>query len=275
MFNKSRTFAAVAPAAQLATSPEDAMKQALCSVVQVWLDRLQSMAVVTTFFVSIDSLLFSLTDSTRSADLKGWSKRDQVINASLGGAIIFHSCAAIVAYIGSYVMIRFRLINAEKAEESIEVRCTTTSSSRPSVETRRVKSSHQQSLSAASTGAPLSPTATVRDFPLEVFTDLRSLVDVHRVNPLSFLRRAVHREALPRKDDPEASAKDTAIAGLENILGVLTRAHNMSAAMAILGFILALLGILTYSWTAVPTSLGISASVCMGVCFIAALLAFR
>ncbi|OSD00278.1 hypothetical protein PYCCODRAFT_1414675 [Trametes coccinea BRFM310] len=273
MFNKSRAFASTVPATQPASSPEDAMKQALCSVVQVWLDRLQSMAVVTTFFVSIDSLLFSLTASTRSADLKAWSMRDQVINASLGGAIIFHAFAAIVAYIGSYVLIRFRLNNAEKVEERTEGQYTT-APARPSAEKRRMKSSHRQSISAASTAAPMSPTDTIRDFPLEVFTDLRSLVDVHRVDPLRFLPCCTRRRA-KRKTDPEASVKDAAIAGLENIVGVLSRAHNVSAAMASLGFILALLGILTYSWTAVPTSLSIFASVCMGVCLLAALVAFR
>ena len=47
----------------------------------------------TTFFITIDSLLFSLASSTRSADLRSWSARAQVINACLGGAIIFHVCA--------------------------------------------------------------------------------------------------------------------------------------------------------------------------------------
>ena len=91
------------------------MKQALISVVQLWLDRLQHQAVVvsaqslrsntvvieelhapsvqTTFFVSIDSLLFSVTSSTRSSNFDDWSKSDLVINAGLGGAIIFHVCA--------------------------------------------------------------------------------------------------------------------------------------------------------------------------------------
>ncbi|KAI0690916.1 heterokaryon incompatibility protein-domain-containing protein [Cerioporus squamosus] len=86
---KSRVAANVAPE----NTPDDAMKHALLAVVQVWLDRLQQQAVVTTFFVSIDSLLFSLTSSTRSNNLNEWSNRDMVINASLGGAIIFHVCA--------------------------------------------------------------------------------------------------------------------------------------------------------------------------------------
>ena len=94
-----------------ASNPADSIKQTLLSVVQLWLDRLQHQAVVvsllslptpfvflkgppqTTFFVSIDSLLFSLTSSTRNPDLSEWSSRDMAINAALGGAIIFHVCA--------------------------------------------------------------------------------------------------------------------------------------------------------------------------------------
>ncbi|KAI8978279.1 hypothetical protein BD414DRAFT_421852 [Trametes punicea] len=274
MFNKSRAFTSVAPgeSTQPANS-EDAMKQALCAVVQVWLDRLQSMTVVTTFFVSVDSLLFSLTSSTRSSDLSAWSKRDEVINASLGGAIIFHVCSAIVAYIGSFVLIRYRLNNAEKAEEDTMDRYGASSSRRVSAEKRRQQSSHRQSLSTATT-APASPLDTIRDFPLELFTDLRSLVTVRRVHPLWFFSCMSRRQGR-KKEDPEASVQDSAIASLESIVNVLSQAHGMSATMTSLGFILALLGILTYSWTAVPTSLGIFASVCMGVCFMAALVAFR
>ncbi|KAI0369004.1 hypothetical protein BV20DRAFT_421756 [Pilatotrama ljubarskyi] len=273
MFAKSRALASVAPAAQ-PTNAEDAMKQALLAVVQVWLDRLQSMAVVTTFFVSIDSLLFSLTATTRSTDLDAWSMRDEVINASLGGAIIFHVCGSIVAYTGSFILIRYRLNSAEKLEES-----TFSNHGNPSVrataEKRRMPSTnaHRPSASMGSTLGPSSPIDTIRDFPLELFTDLRSLVTVDRAHPLWFLPCGTRRAARG-KQDPEASAKDAAVATLEGIVKVLTRAHLLCASMASLGFVLALLGILTYSWTAVPTSLGIFASACMGACGIAAAMAF-
>ncbi|KAL1938537.1 hypothetical protein VTO73DRAFT_11560 [Trametes versicolor] len=279
---KSRTTASVAPATQPA-SPEDAMKQALLAVVQVWLDRLQSMAVVTTFFVSIDSILFSLTASTRPADLHAWSKRDQVINASLGGAIIFHACASIVAYVGAFVLIRYRLNKAEEQERTMltadpenPVRAALAEKRRPPN-----SSAHRPSASMSSNAAPPSPFDTIRDFPLEVFTDLRSLVLVERTRPLWFLRppcgnhgRANAGTGARGKQDPGASAKDNAIATLEGIVGVLARAHTVCGGMTLLGFFLALLGILTYSWTAVPTSLGIFASSCMGACGIAATIAF-
>ncbi|KAI0669640.1 hypothetical protein C8Q78DRAFT_1070722 [Trametes maxima] len=288
---KSRAFASVAPATQ-PSNPEDAMKQALCAVVQLWLDRLQSMAVITTFFVSIDSLLFSLTAGTRNIDLHAWSTRDKVINASLGGAIIFHVCASIVAYIGSFVLIRFRLTNAEKEEESVLAAPTfaptpaDTYTRSPVVEKRSTHTrkesgfshgrshahTHHASASTSSAAAgPASPMDTIRDFPLEVFTDLRSLVSVDRAHPLWFLPWASYRRDARRvKQGPQ----DAALAALETIVGVLSRAHTVSATMASLGFVLALLGILTYSWTAVPSSLGIFASVCMGTCGLAAVVAF-
>ncbi|KAI0645192.1 hypothetical protein C8Q79DRAFT_757249 [Trametes meyenii] len=286
---KSRAFASVAPAAQ-PSSPEDAMKQALCAVVQLWLDRLQSMAVITTFFVSIDSILFSLTAGTRNIDLHAWTARDKVVNASLGGAIIFHVCASIVAYIGSFILIRFRLTNAEKEEESIfagptpapaDTYTRSPVAEKRSAHTRKESSfmhahshahSHRPSASMGSaTAGPASPMDTIRGFPLEVFTDLRSLVSVDRAHPLWFLPWASYRRDAQRvKQGP----KDAALAALETIVGVLSRAHTVSATMASLGFVLALLGILTYSWTAVPSSLGIFASVCMGVCGLAAMVAF-
>ncbi|KAI0629412.1 hypothetical protein C8Q77DRAFT_1065252 [Trametes polyzona] len=265
-------------------TPEDAMKQALLAVVQVWLDRLQSMAVVTTFFVSIDSLLFSLTAGTRPVDLHAWTMRDEVINASLGGAIIFHACASIVAYIGSFVLIRYRLNSAEKLEENIFTAHPASPTRAAAAEKRRAPSAHvhRPSASMGSTAVPGSPMETIRDFPMEVFTDLRSLVAVERAHPLWFLRLPICRRrgnkdgapARGKRGDTEASAKDSAVATLEGIVGVLARAHTVCGGMATLGFVLALLGILTYSWTAVPTSLGIFASACMGACGVAAAVAF-
>ena len=90
------------------TNPDDATKQALLAVVQVWLDRLQAMAVIvspaspssraythhfpqTSFFVSIDSMIYSFP--YRNPDLTAWTSLDLLISASLGGAIILHVCA--------------------------------------------------------------------------------------------------------------------------------------------------------------------------------------
>ncbi|TFK87585.1 hypothetical protein K466DRAFT_490598, partial [Polyporus arcularius HHB13444] len=237
----------------------------------------------TTFFVSIDSLLFSLTSSTRSSNLTNWSNRDMVINASLGGAIIFHVCAAIVAYVASFVLIRYRLNDAEKKEEGAvkepHSRSRAPSTSRNATEKRRIRQSshqhsHRPSASMGSTLGPSSPIDAIADFPTEVFTDLRGLVSVYRTHPLWFLRCGAPRKPQRSRDmDPEASVVDDATAMLKGMVGVLARAHTVCAGMSSLGFVLALLGILTYSWTAVPIALSIFASACMGACGIAAVYA--
>ncbi|PIL33558.1 hypothetical protein GSI_04181 [Ganoderma sinense ZZ0214-1] len=277
------------------STQEDALKQALLAVVQLWEDRLQKEGVLTTFFITIDSLLFSLASPTRSADLHGWSVRDQVINASLGGAIIFHVCASIVAYSASFVLIKYQLNDAEKKEEkyfptspdlsrapSISHRTPQSSTEKPERPRRKHTShSHRPSTSQGSHHGSSNPIETITDFPLEVFTDLRGLVSMDRAHPFWFL--SCGRRPRPRdrdeeqvrarsRGDPEAMVGHTA-ARLKDMIDVLSRAHVVCAGMALVGFVLALLGILTYAWTAVPLALSVFASACLGVCVIAATVA--
>ncbi|KAI0685819.1 hypothetical protein C8T65DRAFT_591811, partial [Cerioporus squamosus] len=191
--------------------------------------------------------------------------------------------AAIVAYIASFVLIRYRLNDAEKKEEGVikepRSRSRAPSTSRNTTEKRRARQhshqhSHRPSASMGSTLGPSSPIEALTDFPTEVFTDLRGLVSVYRTHPLWFLRCGTRRKPQRSRDmDPEASVVDDAIAMLKGMVGVLSRAHTVCTSMSSLGFVLALLGILTYSWTAVPTALGIFASACMGACGIAAVVA--
>ena len=56
---------------------------------------------------------------------------------------------------------------------------------------------------------------------------------------------------------------------------LLTRCHNLSAAMSTCGFILACLGILAFLWTSLPTSVGIFGSACLGVCFVSGMIVFN
>ncbi|KAM5543035.1 hypothetical protein V8D89_003419 [Ganoderma adspersum] len=279
------------------SSQEDALKQALLAVVQLWEDRLQKQGVVTTFFITIDSLLFSLASSTRSADLHGWSVRAQVINASLGGAIIFHVCASIVAYSASFVLIKYELNDAEKREEQYfpltpgRSRAPSTSqyttppsmTERPSHERSRRKHSshsHRPSTSQNSTLSPSNPIEAIADFPLEVFTDLRGLVSIDRAHPLWFLpcRRGAKaprdrdEEQVRAHSDPDAMVGHTS-RRLKDMINVLSRAHVVCAGMANVGFALALIGILVYAWTAMPLALSVFASACLGVCLIAATIA--
>lgn len=49
---------------------------------------------------------------------------------------------------------------------------------------------------------------------------------------------------------------------------LLSACHTLSATMAVVGFILALLGILTFAWTALPVGIGAFASACLGTCLL-------
>lgn len=100
------------------------------------------------------------------------------------------------------------------------------------------------------------------------------MVSVHRTHPLWFLSCGKHHSTAKCAFD-EGPSIDDAVATLKSMVGTLSRAHTVCAGMSSLGFILALLGILTYSWTAVPLPLGIFASACMRACGIVAAIALR
>ena len=202
--------------------------------------------------------------------------------------------SAIVAYFASFVLIRYRLNNAVVKEAEVmpamsrqrEASTSTPYTERRSTEKRRAHghSHHTQprtrrpSGSVSSTLGPGSPVDfgaladAVADVPQEIYTDIRALVSVTRAHPLWFLPCGA-RAPPDGVRDPEAALVGGAAAALQDMVGVLARAHTVCAGMTLLGFVLALLGILTYSWTEVPTALGVFSSVCMGSCAIAALIA--
>ncbi|TBU42575.1 hypothetical protein BD309DRAFT_962699 [Dichomitus squalens] len=258
-----RSLAAVgSPPAMPPTTPDDATKQALLSVVQIWLDRLQAMAVITSFFVSIDSLVYSFP--ARPADPNEWSSTDLLISASLGGAIILHVCASIVAYTASFVLIRYQLTDAENQEHEADPPSAT-----PIAQWKAPSSANAQSLSTVS----VTP---ARDPIWDAYIDLRSLVTVQQMRFFGLLGvpcRAATRKT-GEKRDPEASPTDKAVATLRSMVATLSKCHTVVAVMTQLGFILALLGIVAYFWTGLPRALGIWASALLGGCLIGMGVAF-
>ncbi|TBU31086.1 hypothetical protein BD311DRAFT_717279 [Dichomitus squalens] len=244
---------AIVPAA----TTGDATKQALLSVVQVWLDRLQAMAVIVNFiFVSIDSIVYSFP--SRPPDFSTWSSVDLLVSASLGGAIILHVCASILAYIASFVLIRYRLSDAEEQEQSTERPYTASDGQ------HRTHPTRAQSISAATTLAPaLAP-------EWNEYIDLRSLISVHKVPLRQYILCGMVSRKRRVKNEMEAlTTPDDAVVRLRSMVTVLIRCHTAIAAMTQLGFILALLGILAYFWTGLPRMLGIWATVLLGGCLFA------
>ncbi|KAI0359585.1 hypothetical protein OH77DRAFT_1472893 [Trametes cingulata] len=247
--SRSRILSTV-PSSQI----DDATKQALLAVVQVWLDRLQTMAVVTTFFVSIDSMLYGYASAALPPDSAAWSSADLLKTATLGGAIILHVCASILAYLASFVLIRYRLDDAEEQVQVAEHPSNASPSTKAHLVAPASANARRSSISARS--EPVR--ATSRDF--------RSLVSVYQVRPLEFMYRSPHSSV---KTGPEApdTGDAAALCMLQSMIKTLTRCHTVVAILSNVGFVLALVGTLAYFWTSLPIALGSFASVCLGLSF--------
>ncbi|THH07505.1 hypothetical protein EW146_g9300 [Bondarzewia mesenterica] len=82
---------------------------AVLQIIQIWADRLQLISVVSTFFTSIDSILLSLVNALKDHT----STRGKLMDACLAGALVFHASAAILAFTASFVLIRYKLNDAQ------------------------------------------------------------------------------------------------------------------------------------------------------------------
>ncbi|KAI0645196.1 hypothetical protein C8Q79DRAFT_912548 [Trametes meyenii] len=248
------------------TTLDPSAKQTLLAVVQVWLDRLQTMSVVTTFFVSIDSMLYGYASAALPPASTTWSNADLLKTATLGGAIILHVCASILAYLASFVLIRYRL---DSAKEQAQTR-----------EHLEAFQAHDAGKLAARPADTRSPTlgsskspAQAQVEPIRVNSlDFRSLVSVYQVRPFAFAYRRTLAGFKPGPEAPPPGADPNdavALRTLQAMVETLTRCHTVVAGLSNVGFVLAVVGTITYFWTALPVALGSFASVCLGASLIA------
>ncbi|KAH9942153.1 uncharacterized protein BXZ73DRAFT_97575 [Epithele typhae] len=250
-------------AALVDSAPPTSPKQALIAVVQVWLDRLQTMAVITTFFVSIDSMLYSFPAKTRDSNPDMWTVTDKVIMAFLGGAIILHVCASILAYVASFLLIRYRLTDAEQQEQAAEQAAEAT----PKRDASTSSAVKAPPIQTATLSASSAHTRVPSVWDWEAHLDLRALVSVHQVRPWGIFRSV---GCAPTAPDAEMGERDAAVAQLARMVRTLSRCHSAAGAFAVVGFVFALVGALGYFWTGLPRALGIFASACLGVCVLVA-----
>ncbi|KAI0669645.1 hypothetical protein C8Q78DRAFT_977351 [Trametes maxima] len=205
---------------------DSSAKQALLAVVQVWLGRLQIMSVVTTFFAS-SSMLHGYASVTLPPTSGTWSNADLLKTATLGGAIILHFCAAILAYLASFVLIRYRLDSAEERAQVAEHPDTLQGAERK----RTVWQDDAPPLTLGRSKSPaLARVETIRANLL----DFRSLVSVYQVKPFAFAYRLDSRRA----SRPRLRAQT---------LMTRQRYHTVVAVLFNVGFVrLAVVGTITY-----------------------------
>ncbi|KAL4079181.1 hypothetical protein J3A83DRAFT_4086085 [Scleroderma citrinum] len=97
-------------------SGDEADTDTSTELVSAWMDNLKTLTVVTTFFVSMDSQLLSLTGTSTHLSLNASQTSQRLVYCCLTGAYIFHVCAAITAYVASFALIRYRIVDASPGE---------------------------------------------------------------------------------------------------------------------------------------------------------------
>ncbi|KII90939.1 hypothetical protein PLICRDRAFT_107311, partial [Plicaturopsis crispa FD-325 SS-3] len=220
---------------------EEAQRKAMKDLVQSWMDRLQSISVVTTFFASTEAGQTTVPDS---GDQKSMTSVEVTANAALVGALILHIFAAIVSFLASFYLIRYKLHVAKKEEvKAANPNIILSPVAGPAVD-------HDFEKDAMPTHARSAPALPVRDSqgsngaPLEppvVWTTHPHLVQVG-----------------PFQRQPPTN--------------LLSRCHSLSIFIAAVGFILAMVGIVCFAWARLPRSVGAFASTSMGLCLVASVL---
>ncbi|KAI8975795.1 hypothetical protein BD414DRAFT_496936 [Trametes punicea] len=189
---------------------EKARKKAMNGLVQSWMDRLQLISVITTFFAAMESQLLG---STMPGDPTKDPPADQVANAALTGALVVHVFAAIISFLAAFFLIRYKLTVAKREELKVE-----------------------SGLADGSTAAGSRPPTELATAPI-----FSSNPHLEQVGPF-------------RRGQPPTH--------------LLDHCHSLCMWMAVVGFVLALVGVLAFAWARLALSGGVFASVCVGICLV-------
>ncbi|KAJ7024023.1 hypothetical protein C8F04DRAFT_969566 [Mycena alexandri] len=86
---------------------EKARRQAAKDLAQSWMDRLQLISVITTFFASTEAGMLQVTGLGDAASV-------QVANAAFTGALVLHIWAAIISFLAAFFLVRYNLKEAKE-----------------------------------------------------------------------------------------------------------------------------------------------------------------
>lgn len=224
-------------------SDEEKQEESMLALVQTWMDSLQLISVITTFFVSTEASLLGIIVSPPTH--VGLSTAGQVANIGLMGALVVHAHAAVISFLGAFFLVRYKLTVAQKKEEEVEGQVLDSPTSISSNDLENAK------------GLRTSP-----------YTDDLSTDPVHglvRANsPLS-------GNKIIWSTNPHLVQVGPFNQG-QPPTELLARCHSLSVFLSSIGFLLALMGLLSFAWDQLPLSASVFASVSMGFCLVAGVL---
>ncbi|TFK85343.1 hypothetical protein K466DRAFT_588169 [Polyporus arcularius HHB13444] len=203
---------------------EKARRKAMNELVASWMDRLQLISVITTFFAAMESQLLGTT-APDPGDQTGESAASQLANATLTGALVVHVFAAILSFLAAFFLIRYKLTVAKREERKVE-----------------------SGLAGSATNAHPGAGSETADANASRTTTASSNQPIWSSNP--------HLEQVGpfRRGQPPTH--------------LLDHLHSVCMWLSIVGFVLALAGVLCFAWSRLALSGGVFASACMAVCLV-------
>ncbi|KAI0743740.1 hypothetical protein C8Q80DRAFT_1272388 [Daedaleopsis nitida] len=206
---------------------EKGRKKAMNELVASWMDRLQLISVITTFFAAMESQLLGST-APGEDDRKSEPLASQIANAALTGALVVHVFAAILSFLAAFFLIRYKLTAAKREERKVESGLADSAAN--------AHSADNDPHGSADNNASRRTTASSASQPI-----WSSNPHLEQVGPF--------RRGLPPTH-------------------LLDHCHSLCMWLSVVGFVLALAGVLGFSWSKLSLSGGVFASICIAVCLV-------
>ncbi|KAG2159159.1 uncharacterized protein EDB93DRAFT_449034 [Suillus bovinus] len=238
---------------------EEARKRAMRNLVNSWQERLQLISVITTFFASIEAgMLVPVNTDPNAADaLPGLLK---TANAGFLGALIMHVYAAVLSFLAAFLLIRYKLKEASNEELFAEGRAKgfqiTASPVTGAFQVQDIERDAQNNDNDVDKFDPENPQKGTSENNMDTkYAPALSRMGSTPAEPPIFAREP-HLEQVGFWS-PTISSH------------LLSRVHTLCILFAAIGFILAIMGILTYAWALQSKEVSIFVSVCFGAALLA------
>ncbi|KAF9485983.1 hypothetical protein BDN70DRAFT_870466 [Pholiota conissans] len=238
-------------------------REALRDLVESWMDRLQLISVITTFFASTEASMLSI--SAPSSDGTSLSIIAQVANIGIIGSLVVHSSAAIISFLAAFFLIRYKLKVAsseeKEAEEDKDVKQIVESPiSMEPVFTHQAALDKDKDLEKEPRGT-LGRSSTIG----RRRSDSHPTIE-HETDPIPGSVRVP--SGSPHRTIWSSNPHLVQVGPFQNYppTHLLRRCHTLCVVLTAFGFVLALMGILCFAWDRLPPSVSISATCFMGIC---------
>jgi len=215
---------------------EEKQRESMHTLVQTWLDSLQLISVITTFFVATEAswLLLSIPDRSDHGSL---STKGQIANIGILCALIVHSFAAVISFLAAFCLIGFKLSVAQKEKGKVQENL---------VGSPKPMSLNDPEKSGSSQADDLPRVCQ----PVRINSPLSGDKVIWSTNP--------HLVQVGFFQGPPPTE-------------LLSRCHSFCVFLSFVGFLLAFVGAISFTWDQLPRSIGISTSISTVFCVVAAM----